>query len=196
MTLVVYGDFNCPYSYLASSRVDGLLDRGVDVEWRAVEHDPTIPPPSRSVDGELADMLDREVADVSSLLAPEETFRIARPRIQPNTRAATRAFAALDPAAAHDVRRGLFAALWVNGCDIGAGSVVRDLTGGAGSTQAASVVAEWRASWLARTRPVVPMLVLDDGYVSRGLGALTRLAGYSRGNADPTAEKPTGTGIF
>lgn len=36
---------------------------------------------------------------------------------------------------------------------------------------------EWRAAWQAATDPIVPVLVLPDGYVSRGLGALARLAG-------------------
>ena len=34
----------------------------------------------------------------------------------------------------------------------------------------------WRAAWQAATEPIVPVLVLADGYVSRGLGALARLA--------------------
>ena len=39
MHLIVYGDFNCPYSYLASQRVDELARLGqAGVEWRAVEH--------------------------------------------------------------------------------------------------------------------------------------------------------------
>jgi hypothetical protein len=37
MQLIVYGDFNCPYSYLASQRVDELARLGqAEVEWRAV----------------------------------------------------------------------------------------------------------------------------------------------------------------
>lgn len=34
MKLVVYGSFNCPYSFLASRRVDRLIDLGAaEVEW-------------------------------------------------------------------------------------------------------------------------------------------------------------------
>ena len=52
MKLVLYGDFNCPYSYLASTRVDVLLERQIaEVEWRAVEHDPAIRSPANSSPG-------------------------------------------------------------------------------------------------------------------------------------------------
>jgi hypothetical protein len=37
---------------------------------------------------------------------------------------------------------------------------------------------EWRSAWLGLERRLVPMLVLPDGTVSRGLGALARLAAY------------------
>ena len=41
--VVVYGDFNCPWSYLASRRAAVLAEDGVDVDWRAVEHEPWRP---------------------------------------------------------------------------------------------------------------------------------------------------------
>ena len=42
--LVVYGDFNCPFSALASRRVDRIEAQGrARVDWRAVEHDEQIP---------------------------------------------------------------------------------------------------------------------------------------------------------
>ena len=41
MTVIVYGDFNCPYSYLASQRADRVIREGMArIAWRAVEHDP------------------------------------------------------------------------------------------------------------------------------------------------------------
>jgi 2-hydroxychromene-2-carboxylate isomerase len=49
--LVIYGDFNCPYSYLASQRADLLCRSGhAAVDWRAVEHDPGL-----TVTGNLSD---------------------------------------------------------------------------------------------------------------------------------------------
>jgi 2-hydroxychromene-2-carboxylate isomerase len=175
-TLVVYGDFNCPYSCLASARVDVLVDRGIaDVEWRAVEHDVDIPVPSRPADGELGEMFDREVAEVSGLLRDGEVFPIARPPVQPNTAIAVAAFAAVSAGDAHAARRKLFAALWFDGLDTGDSALVRELTG-VDQPDAGAVVAAWRDEWLDLERRLVPMLVLPDGYVSRGLGALARLA--------------------
>jgi predicted DsbA family dithiol-disulfide isomerase len=180
MELVVYGDFNCPYSCLASARADVLVARGIAaVDWRAVEHDPAIPAPNEPVDGELASMLEREVAEVRGLLRPGEAFTIRRPSVHPNTGAAVAAFAASSPQQSPALRQRLFDALWRDGRDIGDEAVLRDLGaahlaghGDAGRDR----VAAWREQWLGLDRHLVPMLVLPDGYVSRGLGALARLA--------------------
>lgn len=44
MAVIIYGDFNCPYSYLASQRADLLSRMDIaKVEWRAVEHDRGLP---------------------------------------------------------------------------------------------------------------------------------------------------------
>ena len=37
MEIIIYADFSCPYSYLASLRVDQLLWSGAaDIDWRAM----------------------------------------------------------------------------------------------------------------------------------------------------------------
>jgi hypothetical protein len=51
-----------------------------------------------------------------------------------------------------------------------------DRLGSVATSGEGPVAAGWREEWLGLGRPVVPMLVLPDGYVSRGLGALSRLA--------------------
>jgi predicted DsbA family dithiol-disulfide isomerase len=174
--LVVFGDFNCPYSCLASARVDALVAQGrAEVDWRAVEHDLAIPTPSEPVEGELAAMLDEEVAEVRGLLGPGERFPIERPPVHPNSGPAVAAFAAAPPNEADELRARLFAALWFEGRDTGEAEVIRALGGERDVTgdERASV---WREEWLGLERRLVPMLVLPDGYVSRGLGALARLA--------------------
>jgi 2-hydroxychromene-2-carboxylate isomerase len=174
--LVVFGDFNCPYSCLASARVDRLVDAGIaEVDWRAVEHDTDIPAPSRPAIREVADMFAREVAEVTGLLEPGEAFPITVPPVQPNTRLAIGRFAALEPSERHEVRRALFAALWFDGRDTGQEEIVDGLVPVA-PADGAHVAGAWRNEWLGLDRRLVPMLLLPDGVVSRGLGALARLA--------------------
>lgn len=188
---VVYGDFNCPYSCLASARADILRDREVaEVQWRAVEHDPALPQPSEPVQGALMATLDREVGEVQGMLRPGESFPIRRPPVHPNTARAVAAFAAASDEGAHDLRRRLFAALWFDGRDTGDPTVVREL-GGDTAGVAVPRVSTWRDAWLALERPLVPMLVLPNGYVSRGLGALARLADL----AAPAAEQDRSSGV-
>lgn len=176
MKLVIYGDFNCPYSCLASARVDGLLERGLaEVEWRAVEHDPSIPAPSEVADGDVGALLAREVAEVRGLLRTAEVFPISPPPVHPNTATAVAAFADASPATSNGLRRRLFAALWFDGRDLGDPDVVEALRGEL-VRRPVPVATDWREAWLGLERPMVPMLVLPDGYVSRGLGALARLA--------------------
>lgn len=189
MNLIVYADFNCPYSCLASARVDALVDRGVaTVDWRAVEHDPTIPKPSRAVSGEVAEMLDRELLEIRGLLRGEEGFPIRRPPVHPNSAAAIEAFASAPPDAAPEARRRLFAALWSDGRDIGDRAVLAELFGDV-TMKPTEQAARWNDAWCVLERRVVPTLVLPDGYVSRGLGALARLAELAWG----TREHETGT---
>ena len=48
MKIVIYGDFGCPYSYLASLRADELLESGVaEIDWRVVAPDRGRPGDSR-----------------------------------------------------------------------------------------------------------------------------------------------------
>lgn len=186
--LVIYGDFNCPYSCLASYRADRLVAAGAaEIEWRAVEHDPSISVPSNAAVGDLGAMLDREVAEVRSLLQPGEVFPIERPTVQPNTARAVAAYAAAGVTDRNRLRHSLFAALWFEGLDTGDLDVLQRL--GAEPTEAVSpLVSTWRGAWLHLDRYLVPMLVLPDGYVSRGLGALARLADLAATAASPSGE--------
>lgn len=57
--LTIYGDFNCPFSALASTRVDVLLAAGQ--EWRAVQHDTFLPAAGEAVVGDVAEELASEL---------------------------------------------------------------------------------------------------------------------------------------
>ena len=52
--LTIYGDFNCPFSALASARADVLLAAGgYEIDWRAIQHDTTIPAAGEPVVGDM-----------------------------------------------------------------------------------------------------------------------------------------------
>jgi predicted DsbA family dithiol-disulfide isomerase len=172
MTLVVYGSFNCPYSLLASMRVDRLRESGVaDVEWRAVVHDPDVPKQGVRVLGDLAELFDRELDEIRGLLRGEEAYEATPPAVQPNTTLAVAGFSATAGDDADRLRARLFDALWVQDLDIGDAHVLRGL--GCPVPPLSPAAEQWRSEWLGFDRPVLP-----SGIVSRGLGALKRLADF------------------
>ncbi len=172
--LIVYGDFNCPFSALASARISHLERLGaVQVDWRAVEHAPDIPLEGVELTGELRTALEGELDQIRSLLIADEPDRLTLPSRQPNTGLATAAFAATPVADRPSMRERLFAAQWNEGADLTDQTTLALL--GATTTDAATA-ARWHEEWAAITEPIVPVMVLPDGYVSRGLGALARLA--------------------
>lgn len=164
--LIVYGDFNCPYSALASARVDDILGRGIaDVEWRAVEHDSDIPIDGQIVEGETRTDLEREVAEVRRLVRDGETFDVRVPRIKPNTHGLTEIFSTTRDDEAQRWRRDAFDAVWRSG------STLTTATG-----EDESLAGTWRREWEQVGESTVPVLVEPDGTVSRGVAALDRLA--------------------
>lgn len=114
MRLIVYGDFNCPYSYLASQRVDALLRLGrAETDWRAVEHDPRLSM-SGTPSGADREAWKRELAEVRALALPAEDPPAAVPPLISNTLAAVSAYAeAVTDGVQQELRRALFDAIWV-----------------------------------------------------------------------------------
>ena len=130
MNVIVYGDFNCPYSYLASQRADLLSRAGVAVDWRAVEHDSGLPVTGSRSDRDRA-MWDRELAEVASLALPGEHVPDRPPVLVSNTAAAVAAYAeAVSDGVAGELRRRLFAAIWVQGLHLSSAYEVRRLITG------------------------------------------------------------------
>lgn len=181
--LIVYGDFNCPYSRLASARIDVIERRsGPTVEFRAVEHDHSIPDDGIPVTGEVAAEFERELAEIRGMLAPGERDPLRLPTRRLNTRRAIEAYAAAPPEGRAELRERLFAAYWEKDQDISDAEVLADL--GAAGTEP-ELAGRWQEEWSALPR-IVPVMVLPDG-VSRGLGVLTRLgrlAGLKAVDAD------------
>jgi len=173
MELVIFGDFNCPFSALASARAARLEGTGaVSVDWRAVEHDPTIPAAGRPVVGALAGELAAELASIRERLAPGERLRLREPALLVNTSRVVAAYAAVPPARRGPVRWQVYRAYWEDGVDIAAPGAVPALGDpDAGNAEAA----RWRAEWVSVSEGVVPTMVLPDGTAARGLEVLDRL---------------------
>lgn len=175
MRLVLYGSFSCPYSYLASLRADRLAEIGsATVEWRAVVHNPDIAPGGRPVEGEVAETFGGEISEIRELLMPGERYPARLPAVESDTTAAVAGFSTLEGQPADQLRRALFEAVWVDGLNIGERAVLEEL----GCPPAASTGRSrtWQEQWEGTDRHLVPMMLLPDAKVSRGLGALKRLA--------------------
>jgi 2-hydroxychromene-2-carboxylate isomerase len=171
--LTIYGDFNCPFSALASVRADVLLAaRSYAIDWRAIQHDTTIPPAGEPVEDATAAALESEVATILDLSEHDAPLHLVVPPVRSNTAAASAAFAAAGDDADR-LRRRLFAAVWVEGRNLGDPAELDRLD----ATGRDDVIARrWQSEFEELPRPVTPTLVLPDGYISRGLGALARLA--------------------
>lgn len=124
--LIVFGDFNCPYSYLANLRINALLDAGLtDVEFRAVEHDRRMAVTGAPADAER-DRWRRELADVAALALPGEQVPSAVPAVLSNTRAAVSAYAeSLTDGVHRAMKDRLFDAIWVERRNISSAYEVR-----------------------------------------------------------------------
>lgn len=184
--LIIYGDFNCPFCALASTRVSYLERLGLaEVDWRAVEHAPNIPPDGQEIIGDLRDEIQREIDQIRSLLSEGETDPLTLPSRQPNTNRATAAYASASVVVRPKLRERLFNAYWMHDADLADSETLMRL----GAThQNETAAAQWRNEWLALPNPLVPIMVLPDGYISRGLGALARLVQLAndRGQIDLT----------
>jgi predicted DsbA family dithiol-disulfide isomerase len=171
--LTVFGDFNCAFSALASVRVDVLLAAGnAMLDWRAVQHDPSIPPTGQRVDGAIAETLAEEIATIVDLSEPDVRLHLVAPPIRSNTAMACAAFAAArsNP---HRLRRRLFAAVWAQGANLGDPAALHHV--GATGRDAVRAV-RWQKQFRSLPRPVTPTLVLPNGFVLSGVSALDCLA--------------------
>ncbi len=125
--MIVYGDFNCPYSYLASQRADQLARAGTEVDWRAVEHDRCVPRTGGRA-GSDRSAAAAELAEVATLALPGERVPAGPPILVTNTQAAVAAYAeAVSDGVADDLRRRVFAAIWVHGLHLSSAYEVRRL---------------------------------------------------------------------
>ena len=216
--IVLYGDFNCPWSYLASRRAAVLAGDGVEVDWRAVEHEPWRP--RRFSVSSVRFACTREEMDrVLARLLPDEQLPYALAGFLPYTQASVSAYAeAYAAGVASQVRHLLFEAFWSHGLDLGDANVLRtlvwdavrsgestsevlsdwgyavDVNGGPVTTSAWRLVRAWQAEWRDTGKEVVPVLLVGDAEPLFGVDAVEWLGGevLSRG-LDPH-RVPTSSG--
>lgn len=214
MNTVAYADFSCPACYLASLRVDRLLDAGHPVpDWRGVEHKPRLPATGIRLEPSARAARDRELAQVRALLRPGEELPATVPGILPNTGAAVAAYAEAYGAGVADlVRPLLFHSYWVAGMDIGDPEVLRRLLPAAFrqgrrtcdpirdfgyavtsqrgpiTTDAHRRIRTWHQDWLALGTGVALALVADSTTMVGGV-ALAHLTEPAR-SYRPVAPEP------
>lgn len=179
--LVLYGDFTCPWSYLAFRRSRLLAGHGFEVDWRAVEHDPVLPGRPRL--GRFEE-LRAAIEQVLPQLLPGERWPYSLAGYVAHTRAAVSGYAEAYAAGVADRAGGvLFDAFWLNAVDLGDPRVVRTLlvdtirsgqsdsealrdwgyavavTGAPITTAADGLVRCWRQEWSGAGEQVVPRLL-------------------------------------
>jgi 2-hydroxychromene-2-carboxylate isomerase len=160
MKVIVYGDFNCPYCYLASQRAGRLIRAGTaEIDWRAVEHDPKLARTGTPAGAGRA-VWDKELAEVAALALPGEDAPAAPPPVISNTHAAVAAYAeAVSDGVADELRRRLFRAIWVQGLHLSSTYEVRRLI----------TAVMWPAEDIADrlASPDIPSLLLRDPDMAR-----------------------------
>lgn len=199
MHITIYGDFTCPFSYLAGRRANLLAAQGVGVDWRAVEHATDLPLTGRPVDPGRAQEMREEWQQVEGLLLPGEVLPGKPPALLANTQAAVAGYAeAVGAGVAGNARDLLFTAYWVDGLDIGHPEVLRSLLStpirlgtstshplhdfgyavtparGPVTTEAHHRIRDWRAAWAALGDATIPAVQHDEATLT-GIPAIRRL---------------------
>ncbi len=196
--MVVYGDFTCPYSFLASQRADALAATGLAaVQWRAVEHDRSVPPAGRL--GQAEPGWRRAVSEAAALARPGESVPARPPVVVSNTHAAVYLYAWADVSDRPLLRRRLFQAVWLDGLPV---SSVEDLLALLGRRavhpapyrSAGLRLKQWRAQWQQVPDRRLPAVVRPaDGVVVTGADALAYLAGLLTGATTNPTSPPVST---
>lgn len=181
--VVLYGDFTCPWSYLAQRRATRLAADGMAVDWRAVRRRPRQAHQRTDSEGELQRLRDDMDRVLASLL-PGEELPYSLAGFVPETEAAVSGYAeAYVAGVAEQVRTLLFNAFWMGSVDLDDPALVRTLlvdavrcgaspsepvrdwgylvdnTGGPVSTSAWRCVRRWASDRAATGAPELPVLL-------------------------------------
>ena len=182
-SFVVYADFNCPFCYALNERLIALQidDR---VSFRNVQHSPQI---SSSQTGfETLSNLSSEVAEVCRR-AP--STRINIPLFRPNSGPASTLVyrvAREDPAAARQLRKRIYRALWIDGEDISDSEFLTSLTqemnievpgeSGSGTDE----LEKWQLAWDSNQEfeRAIPIIISGKGETVVGFPLESEIDGF------------------
>jgi hypothetical protein len=170
--LVVYGDFACPLSRMASQFVDALVARGTPVAWRAVHADGRRSRGSRIIGVACVRPGSHDPGHpISSVRAAVATPGADEP-FDPSL--AIAALAQVDGCEAHRLRAALFRAHWQDHLDLGDRQVVEALAHRPVASSGARAC-RWQRKWEGFADPAVPLVLLRTGYVFREADAIDEL---------------------
>jgi predicted DsbA family dithiol-disulfide isomerase len=135
MSVVVFADFVCPYSYIALDQMDDLLrDYNIELLWRPHWLHPEVPPAGAPLPAEAAS--DERRARTQAWLREMAPERAAQMRFRDNIPFSLFAFEALefaqDRGLALPFKTAVFEALWIEGNDIGQFSTLQAAAGKVG----------------------------------------------------------------
>ena len=175
--VVVYGDFACPLSRMASDLADALRARGLRVEWRAVRHEGRHASGSRFVGMACVREGSRRRQRAPATVNGDGlvTLRTA-PAFDVSLANAALASTEGDPA--HALRGALFRAHWQDRRDLSDTRVVEELAGHA-VTRPSIRAQRWQRAWEGFDDPAVPLVLLHTGYVFREADAIDQLTAWS-----------------
>ncbi len=186
--ITVYGDFNCPFCYALSERLQ-VYARDFEIRWMAVQHLPFVDASSPSFQEQT--QLTAEVASVRKR-APE--VQIITPPARPNTKLANLFIATAELAGAPELphfRTLVYRALWRDGEDISDLNVLTRLAEQAGLNVSApgddeqKLTSAWQQLWeKGEFDRRVPSM--ENGFGGRMLGfpAIPRLMPFLQGQVD------------
>ena len=187
-TITVYADFNCPFCYALSERLQEHASE-ITIRWRAVQHMPNAGAQAPSFQ-EQAQLM----AEVASVRKRAPELPIITPESRPNTAAASRLLTAAQSRGLpgmENLQLLIFRALWLDGRDISDPTVLDELVTEAGmalfdaDSDDEDRMEEWQQIWeWGDFDRRIPSMENDAGGRILGFPAIPRLIPFLQGQTE------------
>ncbi|MGB0466040.1 MAG: diguanylate cyclase domain-containing protein [Pontibacterium sp.] len=183
---VVYADLNCPFCYALEEQLHNL-DLLNGVEWRLIEHAPDI-----SIFNATHESQAELASEVFTVRSRAPNVQVSLPPLRSDSRFANLCVIAareIDPAKALRLLRNLYRALWVEGRDISATSVIYDCIIAAGLPGELSIeddheqiLNRWQQTWEQGPYSLrIPVLAASDHRKLTGLPGQEHITAFFGG---------------